>query len=280
MTHIESEELRWTIAVVDHPKRKETAAYRASRTLMHQIIDTVPDWVLGPGPYEDHHGGALWVKDGAGWLFIQLPLGIEWSAQFCADPEKIDALRRHTQRLLTAFPDTVASYEGLGYARGQELLDTPITDPAGVEAWTDSIFNASMPIPAAAHRGYLPNGAGYHHYPKPIVDINHFKRDDFQLFVQDDAGLPAVVVPVSAAPDDRRVRLLAAHPDSAYATRLFHDRRRPAEEGARQPLEEPAPRAGQLTLREQDIDADDDADARVLSAADPLSLQAFRRFTG
>ncbi|HEU5419663.1 MAG TPA: DUF6424 family protein, partial [Streptosporangiaceae bacterium] len=71
------------------------------------------------------------------------------------------------------------------------------------------------------HSGVLPTAAGYHHYPKPIVDIDHFRFSDFQLFVTDPAGLPAVVVPVGRrGSGDGRVRLLAAHPASAYVSRL------------------------------------------------------------
>jgi hypothetical protein len=132
------------------------------------------------------------------------------------------------------------------------VLGTPITDAAGVAAWTDSIFNAGLPLPAAFHTGVLPKGAGYHHYPKPIVDIDHIRFDDFRLFVTDTDGLPAVVVPLHArGQGDGRVRLLAAHPDSAYVARLVHPT---------------APRFAAAT----------DA-TEVLPADDPLARQAFAR---
>src|SRR3954469_5680686 len=138
----EHEDFPWTIAVVDHAPRKETPAYRASRTLMHQIVDTVDDWVLAPlpnadgttAPYEDHHGGGVWVKDDDGWLFVQLPLGIEWSAQFCADPAKVDLLRRAAARLIRAFPATLEGYQELGYDVAATLLESPVTDAEGVAA--------------------------------------------------------------------------------------------------------------------------------------------------
>jgi hypothetical protein len=154
-------------------------------------------------------------------MCLQVPLGIEWSAQFCADPAKVDGLRQYAARVVAGFPDTLPGYEALGYTDGAGLLATTITDADGVAAWTDSIFNASLPLPAAAHTGVLPAAAGYHHYPKPIVDIDHFRFSDFQLFVTDPAGLPAVVVPVGQrGSGDGRVRLLAAHPASAYVRRL------------------------------------------------------------
>jgi hypothetical protein len=220
-THREHQDFPWTIAVVDHPPRKDTPAYGRSRRLMIKLVATLPDWVLAGDAYEDHHGGAVWVKDGAGWLCVQLPLGIEWSAQFCADPGKVDRLRQYAERILAAFPETLPAYAALGYKDASAVLATPITTAAQVAAWTDSIFNASLPLPHAAHTGVLPTGAGYHHYPKPIVDIDHFRFDDFQLFVTDPEGLPAVVVPVARrGSGDGRVRLIAAHPDSRYVRRL------------------------------------------------------------
>ena len=270
-THSEHEDFPWTIAVVDHAPRKETAAYRASRTLMRKIIATVSGWVWAPGPYEDHHGGSVWVKDADGWLFMQLPLGIEWSAQFCADPAKIDKLRVMAGRIVRAFPDTIPAYEAFGYHSAATLLETEISNADQVSLWTDSIFNASMPVPKPVHSGVFPKGAGYHHYPKPIVDIDHFRRDDFQLFV-DDGGFPAVVVPMSSNPDDHRVRLIAAHPTAPHARLLLehprdhHDHREiePDDDGILPP--------GQPTFRHEEPES-----PAVLPASDDLARQAFGR---
>jgi hypothetical protein len=189
---------------------------------MNTLATTLDDWTFAPGPFEDHHGGGCWVHDGRGWICLLLPLGIEWSAQFCADPAKVDQLRQLTARVVAAFPDTLPGYLEHNYDTGQELLTTPITTPEDVATWTDSIFNASVPLPRLTHSGTLPHGAGYHHYPKPIVDIDHFRFDDFELFVTDAQGLPAVVVPMAPrGSGDGRVRLIAASPDSQYAPRLF-----------------------------------------------------------
>lgn len=221
-SHDLREDFPWMITVLDHPKRVDSPAYAHSRKLMLKLVATTPDWVLAGESYQDHHGGAVWVKDTHGWLCLQLPLGIEWSAQFCADPKKVDRLRQYSARVVAAYPGTLPGYESFGYTDGQQLLSSPITDAAGVAAWTDSIFNASLPLPAAAHTGVLPHGAGYHHYPKPIVDIDHFRYDDFQLFVTDSDGLAAAVVPVSPrGSGDARVRLLAAHRNSTYVNRLL-----------------------------------------------------------
>lgn len=270
-THPRHEDFPWTIAVVDHPPRKDTPAYGRSRTLMIKLVATLPDWVLAGDAYEDHHGGAVWVKDATGWLCLQLPLGIEWSAQFCADPAKVDRLRQYAVRVVAAFPATLPGYAGLGYDDAPALLATPITTPVQVSAWTDSIFNASLPLPHGAHSGVLPKGAGYHHYPKPIVDIDHFRFDDFQLFVTDPDGMPAVVVPVGRrGSGDGRVRLIAAHPGSRYARRLVeveHARHLADVDGF---LPSGATRRARTALMTP-------ADADVLPETDPLAREAFAR---
>jgi hypothetical protein len=268
-THPEKEDFPWLIAVVDHPQRADSPAYTRSRALMRSLVATATDWILRGDQYQDHHGGSVWVKDQEGWLCIQLPLGIEWSSQFCADPAKVDLLRRYARRVVAAFPETLPGYESFGYHEGEGLLDTPITDAAGVSAWTDSAFNASYPLPADTHTGTLPQAAGYHHYPKPIVDIDHFRFNDFKLFVTDPAGLPAVVVPVSPrGSGDGRVRLLAAHVDSEYFRRLAGPPAPaggPPGEGAQMRSAAP-PKPGQATDGEQ---------SDVLHPDDPLAQQAF-----
>ena len=270
-THREHEDFPWTIAVIDHPPRKATAAYDRSHRLMIKLVGTLSDWVLAGDAYEDHHGGAIWVQDATGWLCLQLPLGIEWSAQFCADPGKVDRLRQYAVRIVTAFPETLPGYVALGYDDAADLLATPITTSVQVAAWTDSIFNASLPLPHAAHSGVLPNGAGYHHYPKPIVDIDHFRFDDFQLFVTDAEGLPAVVVPVARrGSGDGRVRLIAAHPDSRYIQNLIEvDAVRHADD-----VDGILASAGTRRTRPALMTADD---ADVLPDTDPLAQEAFAR---
>jgi hypothetical protein len=269
-THPEHEDFPWMIAVVDHPPRTESAAYVHSRALMRQLVAATADWVLAGDSYQDHHGGSVWVNDGQGWMCLQVPLGIEWSAQFCADPARVDRLRQYAARVVAGFPGTLPGYEALGYHAGAGLLAAPITDADGVEAWTDSIFNAGMPLPAGTHTGVLPTAAGYHHYPKPIVDIDHFRFSDFQLFVTDPAGLPAVVVPVGRrGSGDARVRLLAAHPASAYVARLT----RSGSPGAAGEAVGAARRAAVAAADQADGPAEPD----ILPPGDPLARQAFAR---
>lgn len=205
-THTEHEDKPWTIAIGDHPARKDTLAYRHSRSVMIEIVKTTQPWVFGDRPYQDHHGGGIWLKDDTGWLLTLSPFGIEWSAQFCADPKKVDVARGYCARLLAAFPQTIPAYEALGYKDAAALLSTQITNADQVSAWTDGIFNASVPLPADMHTGSLPSASGYHHYPKPIVDIMLFKFDDFTLFVPDEDGTTIAVTPVARRGSrDRRV---------------------------------------------------------------------------
>jgi Family of unknown function (DUF6424) len=32
-------------------------------------------------PYENHHGGGLWLKDAQGWFLVRNLVGLEWSSQ-------------------------------------------------------------------------------------------------------------------------------------------------------------------------------------------------------
>jgi uncharacterized protein DUF6424 len=183
-----------TYYTAGHPPRTDSAYYLRSRKALHQIIGTLSRPVFGPEPVDDHHGGGLWVYDDEGWFLVRNLAGIEWSGQFCADPAKVDRLRHNARRLYAGFPRSFVEFKTLGIDL-QELLDTPITDAAGIARWTDSICNASIPLPRPLHTGWLPNGSGVHTYPTPVTDIVFFKRDDFALWVVDDEGHHVAVVP-------------------------------------------------------------------------------------
>lgn len=224
--HTETETHGWTIDVPDHPTRQDSPEYTAARRQMNEIASQATGLIYGPGPFQDHHGGALWLKDAQGWFMVRNLAGIEWSAQWCAEPSKVDLLRQNAKRLYDLLaPDIKQELDPDG------LLDTPITDAAGIAKWTDSIFNAGVPLHPAFHTGVLPHGggvenaetadpepAGVHHYPTPIVDIQLFKRDDFQLWVTDPEGNPAAVAPLAArGSGDARVHVLYATPGSQLA---------------------------------------------------------------
>jgi uncharacterized protein DUF6424 len=265
-THKEHEDHPWTIQIPDHPKRTETAEYKAARKLMNELARTIPEFEYGPEPYQDHHGGGLWLKDNDGWFLIRNLVGIEWSAQFCADPAKVDRLRVNARRIYAGFPEAVKELDI------RELLDTPITDAKGVARWTDSICNASVPLPTTLHVGVRPKAkaGGIHHYPSPIAEIELIRRDDFQLWVDDPSGVIAAVVPLAPrGSNDSRTRLLfAASPPPADQPTPLQELLRPAE----------GPAGAQGALPQQlDPPPSYDEDALILPASHPLSVQAFER---
>lgn len=207
--HTEHEDHPWEINIPDHPPRSDSPEYVKSRARMNSLARGLSGFYYGDAPYQDHHGGGLWLKDQDGWFMVRNLAGMEWSAQFCADPKKVDQLRLNARRIYAAFPGVA---EELGI---RDLLDTPITDAAGVETWTDSICNASVPLTATMHTGVLPKGGGVHHYPAPIVEIDTFRYDDFQLWVTDEQGQPAAVAPVMPrGSGDARVQVLYSTPNT------------------------------------------------------------------
>jgi hypothetical protein len=237
--HPESESHPWAINVANHPARKDSREYVAAKKKMNKIAAQATGLIYGEGPYEDHHGGALWLQDSQGWFMVRNQAGIEWSAQFCANPAKIDLLRQNAKRLYDLVaPQLKQQLDPDG------LLDTPIKDAGDVARWTDSIFNAGVPLHPSFHTGVLPHGAapaagahaplaagaqapsaaangqlaGVHHYPTPITDIQLFKYDDFQLWVTDQQGNPAAVAPVDRrGSGNAHVHVLYATPGSQLA---------------------------------------------------------------
>ena len=237
--HAEAEAHAWGINVPNHPTRADSPEYVAARNKMNEIAGQAAGMIYGQGPFQDHHGGALWLKDSQGWFLVRNQAGIEWYAQFCANPAKVDLLRQNAQRLYNLVsPEIKQQLDPDG------LLDTPIRDAAGVAKWTDSIFNAGVPLHPTFHTGVLPAGAhgppapesgqpagtqsppaaqsaqpaGVHHYPTPIADIQLFKYDDFQLWVTDDQGNPVAVAPLAKrGSGNASVHVLYATPGSQLA---------------------------------------------------------------
>jgi hypothetical protein len=151
--HSESETHPWSIQVPNHPVRSDSPEYVAAREKMNEIAAGATGLVYGSAPFQDHHGGALWLKDDQGWFLVRNLAGVEWSAQFCADPAKIDLLRQNAKRLYDLLAPEIKQELDPG-----GLLDTPITDAAGVAKWTDSLFNAGVPLQPTFHIGTLPAG--------------------------------------------------------------------------------------------------------------------------
>jgi hypothetical protein len=199
--HSEKETHSWEITIPGHAPRKDSAHYRHSAETLKKLVALAPPGIYGPGPAECHHGGALWawthddVQHGVPFMVFNLA-GIEWSAQFCAAPYRVDLLRVNAFNFYTMYPNSLAALETMG-CEAYRLIGRPIVDAIDVAAWVDSIFNASVPYPKEAHVGVLPDHGGAHHYPKPITDIEFFKREDFVLWVDDLDGVKVAVVPVA-----------------------------------------------------------------------------------
>lgn len=246
--HTEHEDQPWTINIPDHPARTDSPEYVKSRAWMNQTATNVSDkggFFYGPPPYQDHHGGGLWLLDEDGWFLVRNLAGMEWSSQFCAEPARVELLRQNAARLYKRFPEAATA---LAAVNGGDVLNTPIATAAGVAQWTDSIFNASVPLSALKHTGTLPQGGGVHYYPAPIEEIDFFKVASFNLWVTDAQGQPAAVAPVGPPTSgDGRVRVLYATPGTQ-----LHAYHQAAE------------------LRGED---------HVLPADDPLAQQAFREQT-
>jgi hypothetical protein len=214
-----TEDYRWSVFVVDHPQRKDSSFFTAAKRTTHRILETMaPDgYPYGPGPWEMHHGGSLWVHGSNGWRLYLARAGIEWSMQFCADPAKVERLRLDAVELIGAFPTTLPALADLGYAHAEEILSTPITDAKTVARWTDSLFNSCVPLSKADHQGILPAVPGEHHYPLPVKAGDFLRFADFQLWVTLPDGSHGAVTPVAPrGSGDGRARLVfARHGTSA-----------------------------------------------------------------
>jgi hypothetical protein len=210
-THKIREDNPWIVYVVDHPSRKESHWFKAAKEVAKKILASDDAQPYGPGPWEMHHGGSLWVHTDDGWRMYLARAGIEWSMQFCADPAKVDRLRQDAYALVQAFPNTLAALAELGYDEAEEILSTPIKDAAGVARYTDSLFNSCVPLTRPDHQGILPRGAGEHHYPLPVKAGDFIRYDDFQLWVTLEDGTHAAVTPVKPRHSgDGSVRVLFA----------------------------------------------------------------------
>jgi hypothetical protein len=158
-----------------------------------------------------HHGGSLWVRCADGWRMYLARAGIEWSMQFCADPVKVDRLRRDALALVQAFPDTFPALAKIGYGEAEEILTAPITDAQTVGRYTDSLFNSCVPLTRLDHQGILPTAAGEHHYPLPVKAGDFIRYDDFRLWVTLPDGTHGAVTPLSPrGSGDGRARLIYA----------------------------------------------------------------------
>ncbi|HEX8969267.1 MAG TPA: DUF6424 family protein [Chloroflexota bacterium] len=250
--HTEHEQVGWTINIPDHAERTDSPAFVAARSFAQKIMATLKTAPYGPGPWQMHHGGSLWTFDDQGWFLVINTLGAEWSAQFCADPAKMELARQNALRHYAAFPRTLPQMAAMGYQAGQTILNHPIATADDVAVWVDSVFNSCVPLAASVHVGEVSQQApygGYHHYPKPIADIQFFKHDDFTLWVTDpQSGQTAAVTPAGPrGSGDGRVVVAFSAPGTA--------------------------------LHAQHVAAHNAGRQLVLPADSPLAVQAFARQT-
>lgn len=216
--HTEKEDHGWDINIPAHPSRSSSPYFDHSKTLAKKILASMSNYYT----YDDtddqiqmHHGGSLYVYDGINWALFKNLAGIEWSAQFCADPARVEALRQNAVILYKGFPQTIPQMESLGYP-DTDILNTPISDAEGVAKWVDSIFNCCLPLPSKRHAAVLTTGAGVHHYPTPITDIELIKYSDFTLWVTSSTNTQVAVVPVAPRGAGVNKTQLVYAPDLTY----------------------------------------------------------------
>lgn len=193
--HEHRENYPWGVRIVDHPKRKDSKEFEAAKKVAKKILATLgPDeWPYGPGPWQMHHAASHWVLTRAGWRMYRGRAGIEWSMQFCADPAKVDRLRQDALLLVEAFPATLPALADMGYEEAEAVLKKPIQTAKDVQRWTDSLFNACVPMDQANHQGILPGVPGEHHYPWPVKSADFIRYDDFPLWITLEDGTHAAV---------------------------------------------------------------------------------------
>jgi hypothetical protein len=201
-----------------HAARADSPEFVSARATLHKIIGSLEPNPYGPGPIQAHHGGSIWLHGGAGdndWHLVLNWAGIEWSAQFCCDPAKVDTLRQNALAITNGFPSTLPALKALGYT-DTALLTTEINTPDDIARYVDSIWNSCVPIPQPRHTGSIKSNnalaCGVHNYPEPMCGIPRVMRNDFVPFIVDATTKTAsVVAPVAPRHSgDGRVRVLFA----------------------------------------------------------------------
>src|SRR5437667_1662379 len=141
--------------VEGHAARTDSPQFVLARSTVHKIITSLKPNPYGTGAIQAHHGGSIWLHSGQAendWHLVLNWAGIEWSAQFCCDPAKVERLRQNAELITSGFPDTIPALQRLGYT-DTALLSTPITDAPAVARYVDSIWNSCVPIPQPQHIG-------------------------------------------------------------------------------------------------------------------------------
>ena len=116
------------------------------------------------------------------WRLFRNTHPIYPGAEKCADPAKVEILRRNASNLLSHYTATVPELEKLGI-RVKQLLNHVIKTPADVVAWSQSVFNIG-PIDLGI--------------PEHVYHTEALAYDDFHVTVSKGRGVPpAYVVPTA-----------------------------------------------------------------------------------
>lgn len=136
----------------------------------------------------------LYDESSGDWIVIQNVFTIYPGAENCADPVKVDLLRRYVSTFLERFSETETQLAKLG-VEVKSLVKNPIQTYEDVCAWAESIFNSG---PVAQ-------------LPKHVRDTIDLAYDDVIIEVKSGRN-PVYVIPASPRGSSDRSTLNFARP--------------------------------------------------------------------
>jgi hypothetical protein len=117
------------------------------------------------------------IYDGKNWRLLRNTWTIFEGAENCADPVKVEQLRRTVVDLYRAYPETLDALAKLGI-RVRTLVNHQIRNQADVTAWATSLFNMA------------PQG-----HPEHVAATQALCYEDFHVVVPTSGKAMAYVVP-------------------------------------------------------------------------------------
>ncbi len=149
--------------------------------------------------------GAIPIFNNGKWEYVFNRQGLVPGAENCADPHKVEILRRTAASVSAAFPETIDALAKAGYRSAKSLMTKPINTVEDVKRWADSIFNWGPGRNVAGH-----------------VEAEDLAYDDFVVRHTDDGwGDEVFVVPEGPRGSGiDQVRVIHAHPDSEWGRKL------------------------------------------------------------
>ena len=168
--HSETETHTWSVNVPDHPQRADQPEYTAAKNKMNEIAAQAAGPALRSRPVPGPPRQRPVAAGQPGLVHGPRPprQASNGPRNFSPNPAKVDLLRQNAKRL----------YDLVAPQLKQELdpdglLDTPITDADGVSKWTDSIFNAGVPLHQGFHIGVMPMGKAQAQNPPATPDTQN-----------------------------------------------------------------------------------------------------------